>query len=274
MERLKRYERMAAMARMLSERPSEVITLSHFCDLFDAAKSSVSEDVEMLRTLFEKMDLGQIYTVTGAAGGVVYTPFYSEQRTLKYIEQLARLLREPARVLPSDFLYLTDLLTSPIWAERIGCMLAARFAALKPDFVLTVETGGIPLALMTARALNTPVVVVRRDHSAEEGSMVTISYKSGSSGRISTMSLPRRAIRAGQKALIVDDFIKAGGTARGLMDLMREFSVDVVGMGFLIMTREPEHKRVEGAQALMIMEGLGEEGAGAKITASSFREGG
>ena len=45
------------------------------------------------------------------------------------------------------------------------------------------------------------------------------------------MSLPKRSVKEGQRALIIDDFMKGGGTARGLIDMMREFSVNVVGIG-------------------------------------------
>lgn len=90
-----------------------------------------------------------------------------------------------------------------------------------PDFVLTVETKGIPFALMVARALGVQLVIARRDHKAFEGSVVTINYISGSGGEMKTMSLAKRAVRPGQKALIVDDFTKDGGTVRGMSSSCR-----------------------------------------------------
>ncbi|NCB05354.1 MAG: pur operon repressor, partial [Clostridia bacterium] len=67
-------------------------------------------------------------------------------------------------------------------------------------------------------------------------------------------SLSRRAVREGQRALIVDDFIKAGGTAKGMVDLMSEFNVEVVGMAFVVATAHPVRKRVQGEKALMILD--------------------
>jgi hypothetical protein len=74
------------------------------------------------------------------------------------------------------------------------------------------------------------------------------------SGTIQTMSLARRAVREGTRALIVDDFLKGGGTAKGMVDLMHEFSVTVVGMAFVMATAAPEKKRVASERSLMTLE--------------------
>ena len=124
-----------------------------------------------------------------------------------------------------------------------------------PDFVLTIETRGIPVALMTARALGVPLVVARRDTRALEGSLVTISYVSGS-GKMEMMSLARRAVSEGQRALIIDDFMHAGGSLKGLADLMREFSVSVVGSGVVMSMSNPQRKMVDNCVSLMQMHEL------------------
>ena len=70
------------------------------------------------------------------------------------------------------------------------------------------------------------------------------------------MALARRAVAPGQRALIIDDFMKGGGTLQGMVDLMKEFLAEVVGVGVMIATARPERKRVEGAWALLILEGF------------------
>ena len=67
------------------------------------------------------------------------------------------------------------------------------------------------------------------------------------------MSLPRRALAAGSKVLVIDDFMKAGGTARGMIDLANEVGAKVVGTGVLIATNEPEKKLVDEYLALLIL---------------------
>ena len=44
------------------------------------------------------------------------------------------------------------------------------------------------------------------------------------------MSLARRNLPEGSKVLIIDDFMKAGGTVQGMKDLLHEFNAEVVGV--------------------------------------------
>ena len=85
------------------------------------------------------------------------------------------------------------------------------------------------------------------------GSAVNINYVSGSDRHIETMSLSRRAISEGQRALIVDDFLKGGGTAKGMIDLMAEFNVEVVGTAFVMSTENPNQRCIHDEKALMTM---------------------
>ena len=84
------------------------------------------------------------------------------------------------------------------------------------------------------------------------------------------MSLSRRAVREGQRALIVDDFMRAGGTARGMVDMMREFAVTVVGVCVLAATLEPEKKRIDGVKSLLVIEGTDEATGMASVRPASW----
>ena len=254
MEKIRRNERLSAMLKILSDAPNRIFTLSHFCDLFDAAKSTLSEDIDILREVTQAFGLGELQTVTGAAGGVRYRGTVSRQDALDYVSGLCANLSGTERVLPGGFLYYSDVLSSPEITAVMGRILATEYYETEPDFVLTMETKGIPVALTTAHALGVPLVIARHNSKAYEGSAVNINYVSGSSGTIQTMSLARRAVREGTRALIVDDFLKGGGTAKGMVDLMHEFSVTVVGMAFVMATAAPEKKRIAGERSLMTLE--------------------
>lgn len=254
MEKIRRNERMSAMMKILSNAPNRIFTLSYFCDLFGAAKSTMSEDIDILSDVVKSFGLGELKTVTGAAGGVRYRARVPRDAARSYIGELCRELSGTGRVLPGGFLYYSDILSTPEIVRRMGEILATEYYDSAPDFVLTMETKGIPVALTTANALGVPLVIARRSSKVYEGSAVNINYVSGSSGSIETMSLSRRAVREGQKALIVDDFLKGGGTAKGMVDLMHEFSVDVVGMAFVMSTAAPQKKRVSGEKSLMVLE--------------------
>ena len=271
MDRIKRNERLGAMSRILTGSPNRIYTLSHFAEMFGAAKSTVSEDLSILADTFEQFDLGELTTLPGAAGGVMYRPIPSRKRAVESLTRIADRLSQPGRLLPGDFLYTTDVTCDSDSAELMGSILAKRYYDKAPDFVLTMETKGIPVAMMTARMLNVPLVIARRDSRAYEGSAVKINYITGDAGdRIETMALARRAVEPGQRALIIDDFMKGGGTLRGMHDLMKEFSVEVVGTGVVIATASPLRKRVDGVTALMILREVDREKGCARVTPSDW----
>lgn len=264
MERIKRGERLSAMARILTGAPNRLHTLGEFCTLFDTAKSTVSEDIDILRESFQRFQLGSIITIAGASGGVLYRPYLSNESARETLEQLAKTLSEPGRLLPGGFLYTADLCCNSDTAGKVGDIMASLYCARNPDFVLTMETSGIPIALMTARALDVPLVIARRDSRAYEGPAVKINYVSGD-GQMETMTLARRAVQPRQRALIIDDFTKGGGTLRGMADMMNEFDAPVVGIGVLVATAEPVKKRIDGIQPLLIIDGMDPENGSVKV---------
>ena len=52
MDKIKRNERLSAIARLLTDAPNRIHTLGEFCALFDAAKSTVSEDIDLVSESF------------------------------------------------------------------------------------------------------------------------------------------------------------------------------------------------------------------------------
>lgn len=253
---MRRSARLAAMTKILADRPNRIVSLSEFVDRFGAAKSTVSEDLAIIRDVFAKEGLGRIETITGAAGGVRYVPVPTGEEIARVAQELCDELRSPERILPGGFLYISDIVSSPALMGRVGEIFAAQFHVKAPDAVVTLETRGIPVAVMTARALDVPLAIVRRTGRVTEGTVVTTNYVSGSAKRIETMSLARRALSPGMKVVIVDDFMKAGGSARGLVDLVAEFGAEVAGVGVLVETAEPRQKLVGEYLSLAVLEGV------------------
>lgn len=260
MERIKRNERLGAMTHLLISQPNRIHTFSEFCEMFQAAKSTVSEDVDLIADSLRRFGLGSVMTIAGASGGVIYRPNIAEDTARGILTELSEKLSEAGRLLPGGFLYTSDVTSDPVITESLGRIFATRFMSLSPDFVLTMETKGIPLALMTARNLNVPLVITRRDSKAYEGSAVKISYTSGvNNEKIETMALSRRAVKPGQRALIIDDFMKGGGTLQGMVDMMDEFQCEVVAIGVMIATSFPENKRCRSAKALLTIQSMNRE---------------
>ena len=67
MEKYQRSERISALQRILYDSPGKIFTLGNFTDMLGCAKSSVSEDIDIIRGSLEKQGIGTIETIPGAS---------------------------------------------------------------------------------------------------------------------------------------------------------------------------------------------------------------
>ena len=178
---------------------------------------------------------------------------------MKLWEKLSRSCPIPPGYCQGGFIYTADIFLTPRYVDKMAQILWGFFYKTNPDFVITVEAKGIPLAMAVARLFDKPLVVARKESKMTEGSVVTLNYLSGSSKRLQTMSLSKRAVKEGQRALVIDDFIAGGGTLRAIFEMMKEFSITVVGCGVAIATKNPSKKRVENYKSIITLEEINEE---------------
>lgn len=247
----RRSDRLIDMTNYLLEHPRELIPLSFFSDRYHAAKSSISEDLAILKETFEERGIGSLQTVAGAAGGVQFFVKISRDEAKHFIQELCELVANPDRLLPGGYLYMMDILGNPNLVNKVGRLIASAYGDKEIDAVMTVATKGIPIAYAVADRLNVPVVIVRRDIKVTEGPTVSINYVSGSSKRIETMLLSKRSLAEGSKVLIVDDFMKAGGTINGMVNLLQEFNATVSGIAVLVEAEEIEERLVDDYISLL-----------------------
>lgn len=251
---MRRANRIAAITKTLVERPHHIFAVGDFADLFGVARSTLSEDLAIIRSTFELLNMGKVETISGAVGGVRYLPELSKEQMLQHINGFCERLQEPQRILPGGFVYTDDLISSPMLLQTVGQIFATKFQMEEPEYVVTVETAGIPVALQTAHALNIPLVIVRRQSRPTEGPVLTMNFLSGPARQVETMSLSRRALPRNSRVLLIDDFMKAGGSLRGLVDLMGEFECPVVGKGVLIETGWPTEKLIQDYLPLIYLQ--------------------
>ncbi len=232
--KFRRSERLIDMTSYLLGHPRELISLSFFADRYGAAKSSISEDLAIIKETLEQQGIGTLKTIPGAAGGVKFFVKVSEEEAREYVGELCRLMENPERLLPGGYLYISDILGCPSLMNKAGRLFASYFAETDIDVVMTIATKGITLGYAVAAQLNVPVVIVRNDSRVTEGSTVSINYVSGSTKKIQTMLLSRRSLKEGSKVLIVDDFMRAGGTVNGMISLLEEFNCELAGIAVLV----------------------------------------
>ncbi len=256
--KLNKAERQAFITKILVESPARVFTLQYFSDILDCAKSTLSEDVDVIGKLFKNTEMGEIFSLSGASGGVYYAPTYTPSQMEDVKIELCKHLNDKKRIITGGYLYMNDIFYDPRMLKKIARVMATSFLRQEIDYVVTIETKGIPLATVLADILNKPIIVVRKSARLTEGPTIQMNYL-GSSKTIKTMALPIRALERGSKVLFVDDFMKAGGTAKGVIDLMKEFEVKVVGVSVVMATKEPVKKLVENYYSLIELEDIDEE---------------
>lgn len=256
MEKFKRNERIGAIIKVLADHPNQVITYNYFSELLTAAKSSISEDVAVVKKTIEELKMGKVETVSGAAGGVKYIPVLDNSDREQFIDEMCTMLQDQNRIISGGYLYYTDIIYSSEYVDRIGKIIAGDYIYKDIDYVVTMETKGIPIAMMTARYLNRPLVIVRRGNKVTDGATVSINYLSGTSSTVRTISLPKRSLKDGSKVIIVDDFMKGGGTALGIINLLKEFNTIVEGISVLIASEAPQNKLIKDYEPLMILKNL------------------
>ena len=226
----KRSERLVDMTHYLLEHPFDIISLTYFAELYQAAKSSISEDLNIIKERFVRLGIGDLETFVGATGGVRYIPTVDSEQQHRLIAELVEELDGSERLLPGGFVYLSDVLGQPKWLNHIGRVIASRYMDEDVDTVMTVATSGIPIAQSVARFLNVPFTIVTRDPKVTEGSTVSVNYVSGSDHtRVEKMELAKRSLAEGSKVVVVDDFVRSGGTIEGMRALLDEFNATLIG---------------------------------------------
>ncbi|MGD9474307.1 MAG: pur operon repressor [Eubacteriaceae bacterium] len=251
---MKKNERISVITKILADHPNQVFSYNYFANLLDTGKSSVCEDIAIVREAFLKLEQGRVHTFSGASGGVIYYPEVSPQEEERMLLEIADLLLQPQRQIHGGFVYYSDILSNPHYSQNIGRIIASKYLEAGLDYVVTTETKGIPAAMEAAHFLNVPVVLIRRSNRVTEGSTISVNYISGSSNKISTMYLSRRIDLHQKKVLIIDDFMKGGGTAKGMVSLMEEVGADILDVSVIFATRHPLEKLVPAFRPLLIMD--------------------
>lgn len=231
---MKRSERLVDLTNYLLENPFQLQKLNQFTERYSASKSTISEDLEIIRGVFKAREIGELRTYTGTTGGISFIPDISDAKSRRMAQEIEELMTHNNRILPGGYLYLSDILGHPVNLRKIGQILAHEFIDNRVDAVMTIATKGIPIAQAVAECLCVPFIVARRDPKVTEGATIAVNYMSGSSAKVESMVLSKRALSAGQRVLIVDDFMKGGGTLNGMKSLVQEMDCRVAGVSVFI----------------------------------------
>ena len=154
------------------------------------------------------------------------------------MELLKQKIREQGSVLSAQVLKVDAFLNhqvDPLLMDEIGAELARRFVDEGVDKVLTIEASGIAPALMTALHLGVPMLFARKQQSLTlTGELFTARVYSFTKQVESTVAVAARYLGAGERVLIVDDFLAHGQAAQGLASIIEQAGARVAGIGIVI----------------------------------------
>ena len=123
----------------------------------------------------------------------------------------------------------------PVLMHQIGEAFAAHYKDCGETKVVTIESSGIAPALMTALALNVPMIILKKQPSKVLNDnlyqTVVTSFTKGTSYEL---TLSQQFIDENDHVLIVDDFLANGEAATGAIRLLRKAHATIAGVGILI----------------------------------------
>ncbi|VDG21414.1 pur operon repressor [Lactiplantibacillus mudanjiangensis] len=270
--KVRRSERLIDMTRYLLERPHALVSLTFFAERYESAKSSISEDLTILKRTFQMRGTGILETIPGAAGGARFIPYILKEEAQTFIDEMTDLVADKSRVLPGGYIYLSDILGQPEILRQVGRVIATQYLNQKIDAVMTVATKGIPIAQSVATYLNVPFVIVRNDSKITEGSTVSVNYVSGSSERIKKMELSKRSLSEGANVLIVDDFMKGGGTINGMKTLIEEFDANLIGITVFAEAAFTGNRLIDDYTSLLRVTNVNDNEKAIKVVPGNYLE--
>lgn len=123
----------------------------------------------------------------------------------------------------------------PVLMKAIGEDFARHFAGKGITKVVTIESSGIAPALMTAAAMELPLVILKKHASKVlNDNLIQTEVTAYTTGRTYELTLPADTITENDHVLIIDDFLADGEAATGAIRLIRRAHATVAGVGILI----------------------------------------
>ena len=119
--------------------------------------------------------------------------------------------------------------------RRIAQELKRRFEGEQVDKVITIEASGISIATLLGDLYGVPVVFAKKGETANstDDKYMSEAY-SFTHRRMNQVFISRPYLHAGERILIVDDFLADGQAVHALIDIVHQAGAKVVGIGIAI----------------------------------------
>ncbi|MBQ0010518.1 MAG: xanthine phosphoribosyltransferase [Ruminococcus sp.] len=154
---------------------------------------------------------------------------------MKALEE--KIVRE-GRILPGNILKVGSFLNQQLDVDflmEMGAEVARLYQGEKITKILTIEASGIAIATAFAAHLHVPVVFAKKHHSANQSDDVYhATVTSFTHGNTYEAIVAKEYLHAGDRVLLVDDFLATGEALRGLIAITKAANADLVGCAIAI----------------------------------------
>lgn len=150
-----------------------------------------------------------------------------------------------------QFKDITTLLQNPVPFSASVEEMLAYYEDTEIDVVVGIESRGFIWGAILAYELGVGFVPVRKmDKLPAETVRAEYALEYGTA----TLEMHADAIQPGQRALVVDDLLATGGTAKATCELIEQLGGEVVGLAFLIeLTFLPGRDKLAGYDVLALI---------------------
>lgn len=154
------------------------------------------------------------------------------------MQRLMDRIRRDGIVRPGNVLKVDRFLNHQMDIElfkEIGEEFARRFSDVEINKILTIEASGIGIACVVAQYFQVPVVFAKKTKTKNiAGDVYTAKVESFTHGTVYDIIVSREFLGAGDKVLVIDDFLANGKALDGLTTLIQDSGAELVGAGIVI----------------------------------------
>ena len=119
--------------------------------------------------------------------------------------------------------------------RQIAYEIKRRFKGKEVTKILTIESSGIAIATLLGEIYDVPVVFAKKGETANSTDDKYISQAySFTHKRHNNVFVSKPYMLAGEKVLIVDDFLADGQAMGALIDIVHQAGAEVVGLGVAV----------------------------------------
>ena len=147
-------------------------------------------------------------------------------------------IRKDGKIKSGDVLKVDSFLNNQMdikLFEEIGKEFKRRFSDADINKILTIEASGIGIACIVAQYFDVPVVFAKKSKTKNiAGDVYTTKVESFTHGKVYDIMVAKEFLGAGDKVLLIDDFLANGKALEGLAAVVKDSGAELIGAGIVI----------------------------------------